>query len=94
VLLYGLAGDYLLTRGDPVRNIMWLGNFGPANQATLGYFERSGRTPDVVLINRSLVDQVGGYGMLARRDPLIAYIVANYHVVDREASVTTVFRRN
>lgn len=32
--------------------------------------------------------------MLARRDPLIAYIVANYHVVDREASVTTVFRRN
>jgi hypothetical protein len=94
VLLYGLAGDYILTRGEPVTNIMWLGAFGGANQTTLDYFDRSGRTPDVVFVNRSLVDQLGGYDELSGRDPLIAYIVANYHVVDAEASVTTVFRRN
>jgi hypothetical protein len=94
VLLYGLAGDYLLTRGDPVTNILWLGNLGGASQATLDYFERSGRTPDVVFVNRGLVDQLGGYDVLASRDPLIAYIIANYHVVDPEASVATVFRRN
>ncbi|MGH8774633.1 MAG: hypothetical protein ACRDWI_05465 [Jiangellaceae bacterium] len=94
VLLYGLAGDYLLTRGHPVTNIMWLGDFGEANRATLDYFERTGRTPDVVLVNHALVDQAGGYEQLADRDPLIAYIVANYHVVDPEASVTTVLRRN
>jgi hypothetical protein len=93
VLLYGLAGDYLLTRGDPVTNMMWMGNFGSANQATLDDFERSGRTPDVAFVNRGLVDQLGGYDQLASRD-LIAYIVANYHVVDAEASVTTVLRRN
>jgi hypothetical protein len=94
VLLYGLAGDYLLTRGDPVTNILWLGNLGGASQATLDYFERSGRTPDVVFVNRGLVDQLGGYDVLASRDPLIAYIIADYHVVDPEASVATVFRRN
>jgi hypothetical protein len=94
VLLYGLAGDYILTRGDPVTNIMWMSAFGAANQAALDYFERSGRTPDVVFVNRVLVEQLGGYDELASRDPLIAYIVANYHVVDAEASITTVFRRN
>jgi hypothetical protein len=94
VLLYGLAGDYLLTRGDPVTNIMWMGAFGAANQATLDYFERSGRTPNVVFVNRGLVEQLGGYDELASRDPLIAYIVANYHVVDAEASITTVLRRS
>ena len=94
VLLYGLAGDYLLTRGDPVTNIMWLADYGAGNQATLDYFQRSGRTPDVVFVNRSLIDELGGFNELAGRDPLIAYIVANYHVVDSEASVTTVLRRN
>jgi hypothetical protein len=94
VLLYGLAGDYLLTGGDPVTNLMWLGDFGAANQATLDYFKRVERTPDVVFVNRFLVEQAGGFEELARRDPLIAYIAANYHVVDPEASVTTVLRRN
>jgi hypothetical protein len=94
VLLYGLAGDYLLTRGDPVTNIMWLGDFGATNQSTLNYFERSGRTPDVVFMNRALIDQLGGYDALASRDPLIAYIMTNYYVVDPEASVTTVLLRN
>jgi hypothetical protein len=74
--------------------MMWMGNFGSANQATLEYFERSGRTPDVVFANRGLVDQLGGFAELASRDPLIAYIVANYYVVDAEASVSTVLRRN
>lgn len=94
VLLYGLAGDYLLTRGRPVTNIMWLGDFGAVNQSTLDYFARSGRTPDVVFVNRGLVEAKGGYDALARQDPLIAYIVMNYHIVDPQASITTVFRRN
>ncbi len=94
VLFYGLAGDYLLTTGKPTTNIMWLANYGSANQSTLDYFAQSGRTPDVVFVSRGLVDAEGGYGVLARRDPLIAYIVANYHIVDPQASNTTVFRRN
>lgn len=93
VLLYGLAGDYLLTRGEPVTNLLWLGAFGEANQATLDYFERAGRTPDVIFVNRSLVEDLGGYDALAEEDPLVAFIMENYRLVDPEASITSVFRR-
>jgi hypothetical protein len=93
VLLYGLAGDYLLTRGEPVTNLLWLGAFGEANQATLDYFERTGRTPDVIFVNRVLVEGLGGYETLAEEDPLVEYIIENYRLVEPEASITSVFRR-
>jgi hypothetical protein len=93
VLLYGLAGDYLLTGGRPVTNLLWLGAFGGANHATLDYFDRSGRTPDVVFVNRALIDGHGGYEAVAKDDPLIAFVLGNYRLVEQEAGVADVFRR-
>ena len=93
VLLYGIAGDYLLMPGKPLTNIMWL-HPGEANQAVLEYFERIGDTPDVVIVHRGLVEQHGGFDALAETDPLISYVTANYEQVDQDQDYVVVFRRN
>jgi hypothetical protein len=93
VLMYGLAGDYLLTRGEPVTNLLWLGAFGGANQATLDYFDRAGRIPDVIFVNRLLIEDHGGYEAVAEEDPLIEFILENYRLVDPEVDAADVFRR-
>jgi hypothetical protein len=91
--MYGLAGDYLLTRGEPVTNLLWLGAFGGANQATLDYFDRAGRIPDVIFVNRLLIEDHGGYEAVAEEDPLIEFILENYRLVDPEVDAADVFRR-
>jgi len=90
-LVYGVPGAYLLFPGRPVTNVAWLTAAIPENQATLKYFARIHRRPDVILLADAFVPRRGLTAM-GRRDPLIAFTLKHYRIVDRSDGLI-VFRR-
>lgn len=93
LLCYGIPGGYLLVDATVASNITWLVDWGGANRATLDWFDRTGRRPDVVLVDSGLARQEGGLGALATRDPLIEYLLAGYDVVEPGLAGPIVLRR-
>jgi hypothetical protein len=93
VLFYALPGGYLLLDAPMDTNLLWLGSYGAANQATLDWFARTGRRPRVVVIAWAIAGRPGGLARIARRDPLMAYLLQNYRVVEAATGGPTVLVR-
>jgi hypothetical protein len=84
VLFFAKPAGYILQRGVMVTNAVWLAS-GPKDQATIGYFDRTGRWPDVVFVSSSLISPSGVVrGVVA--DPLLAALAARYRVVETSAA--------
>lgn len=77
VTFLGEAEAYLLTRGTPLTPATWL-YFGPPDAAALRYYQRVGRTPDVVVVADDDVAYAGGYRKLWITDPLLRWTITNY----------------
>jgi hypothetical protein len=93
VLFYGLPGGYLLTNARVDSNLEWLSTYHRANQAVLDWFGRTGRRPDVVIVDWAIVRLPGGLATLARTDPLMAYVLREYRTVEAGANRPTVLVR-
>lgn len=78
VLFYVFPAGYLATEAPMDTNIVWLGRFRQANQATVDWFERTDRRPDVVFVPQVLVEEAGSWEALADEDPLVAHLRTNY----------------
>jgi hypothetical protein len=94
VMYYGVPGSYVLSQGRPVTPIIWMTDYGAANQASVEYFQRTRRPPDMVFINNTLVERAGGWDKLAAKDPLIEYVLAHYHEVHGPPSSLAAFRHS
>jgi hypothetical protein len=94
VMYYGVPGSYVLSQGRPVTPIIWMTDYGAANQASVEYFQRTGRTPDVVFVNSVWAERAGGWDKLAAKDPLIRYVLDNYHRVYGPPSSLAAFRHS
>ena len=90
-LVYGVPGAYLVFSGRPVTNLAWLTAAIPENQATLRYFARTHRRPDVIFLVAAIVPR-RGLAAMGRHDPLIAFTLKHYRIVDRNDGLI-VFRR-
>lgn len=77
-LIFGSPGDYLHGSGPMDTNILWLSAFGAANQQTVDWIERSGRRPEVVLVNTYTVVNNHGWAHLVATDPLVAWVDSGY----------------
>jgi hypothetical protein len=82
VFFFGIPGGYVLVDAPVASNIQWLSTFGETNRATVDWFARQGRYPDVVFIDRGLLTRAGGLTAAARADPLFAYFASSYRAVD------------
>ncbi len=81
-------GDTLLAHGSPAAylyadapmdtNIIWLSHFGQANRQGLQWFDRTGRSPDVVLVATAQVRMAGGWEPLLGQDPLLAHLASTH----------------
>jgi hypothetical protein len=92
VLVLSVPGLYLLQPGQIVTNTTWL-DFGPADVATVEYFDRTGRWPDVVFVPS--FDYPGSYGAPDPGDALNAALTARYRLAERSdaASLSVMVRR-
>ena len=93
VLFYGMPGGYVLVDAPADTNILWLTNYGAANRSTLEWFRRTGRVPRVVVIDQGLVVRSTDLARLGRSDPLIAFVLRDYRVVDAGPGRPTVLVR-
>jgi uncharacterized Tic20 family protein len=80
VLVVGRPLGYLLVPGTAHTNAVWLVT-GPSDRYTVAYFDSAG-PPDVVYINRSVIPSAGGLYAAAAKDPLVAYLVRDYDIVE------------
>jgi hypothetical protein len=76
ILVQGSPSAYLFVDARMDTSILWLGDFGSANQATVDWFERSGREPDVAFVVDGYVRANGGWDEMVARDPLVAHLAA------------------
>ena len=93
VLFYGIPGGYLLADTRVDSNLEWLIDYGNANRATLAWFDRTGRRPDVAVVAGGIVARAGGLAGLARTDPLVAYLLQGYRVAQSGGDAPTVLVR-
>lgn len=92
VLVVGSPLSYLLVGGRMFTNAVWL-NVGPSDQATLDYFERKGAVPDVVFVARTLTRTEGGLEARAGTDPLLAWLLREYSLVEAGEHLVVYTRR-
>ncbi|MGZ4612256.1 MAG: hypothetical protein ACXV1K_03660 [Kineosporiaceae bacterium] len=93
ILFYGLPGGYVLVDARVDSNIEWLTDYGLANQSTLDWFARTGRVPRVVVVDWAMVRRAGGLVRIARTDPLMAFVLREYRIVDSGPERPTVLAR-
>jgi len=72
---------YTLTDAKALTYATWLGP-GPANIAVLDYYRRVGRTPDIVVVSRSLMTEADDAVPLDSTDPLLTWIAREYEPVE------------
>jgi hypothetical protein len=89
VLVFGIPGPYMLQRGVMVTNAVFL-HIGPVDQATIDYFDRIGRWPDVALVPADLITPAGSSSQTASADPLLAALASRYRVVERSPAARLV----
>lgn len=75
LLAYGMPAAYLYTDGPTDSPIVWLGDFGAANQEVVDWLDRTGRWPDVVTLQRPVGQE---WATRSVTDPLLARIAADY----------------
>jgi len=93
-MLVGFPGGTLVGQHVVDSNILWLVHYGAANAAVLRWMVRRQRVPDVVLVNTSIEAEAGGTTAWAsRRDPLRAWIDAEFVVSDGVPGLATVYVR-
>jgi hypothetical protein len=81
VLFFGIPGGYALVDAPMATNVQWLATLGDT-RATVDWFARRHRYPDVVFVDRRLLRQAGGFTAAARTDPLFRYLASAYSAVD------------
>jgi len=85
VLVLSAPGPYVVLGGVMVTNAVWP-YLGPADTATIDYFERVGRWPDVVFLPSWMLSDSGAPIGSSKADPLLVGIAARYRVVERSAA--------
>ncbi|WP_122262855.1 hypothetical protein [Ornithinimicrobium cerasi] len=75
LLAYGMPAAYLYTDGPTDSAIVWLGDFGAANQDVVDWLDRTGRWPDVVAVQRPVGTE---WEEKSTTDPLLARLAAEY----------------
>lgn len=75
LLAYQAPAAYLYTEGPMDTNIIWLAQFGRANQHTLDWMDRTGRRPDVVVVHPAAWKR---WEELREEDPLVAMLDEDY----------------
>jgi len=93
LMLVGFPGGTLVGQHVVDSNILWLVDYGAANAAVLRWMVRRQRVPDVVLVNTSIEAEAGGTTAWASRDPLRAWIDAEFVVSDGVPGLATVYVR-
>jgi len=88
VLVQGGPLGYLFADAPMATNQVWLVP-GKTDSETVGYFTRTGDTPDVAFVNRNILTP----GSVAT-DPFVGYLTRNYHVVDIAGSEFVVWVRH
>jgi hypothetical protein len=93
VLFFGKPAGYLMQRGVMVTNAVWL-TVGPGDQATVDYFDRTGRWPDIAFVPSVLLTPSGAVSSRAGADPLLFALVSHYTVAETsDVAGLTVLRR-
>lgn len=77
VTFLGQEEAYLVSPGQPLTPAAWL-FLGSGDAAALAYFDRVGRTPDVVFVSDADVEQAGGYARVSANDPLLRWVASRY----------------
>lgn len=78
VLVFNDPLAYLLVGGRIYTNAVWL-EPGVSDSATIAYFRREGRLPDVAFVAQSLIAR-GVSGGRQGTDPLLSYLTSRYRV--------------
>lgn len=90
ILAYRAPAAYLYADGPMETNIIWLGQFGQANEHVVEWLDAQDRWPDVVVVHPHALPSWPG---LVEQDPLVRALVADYgEPVD--AGPFTVLRRD
>lgn len=92
LLMLGCPGGYLLGEARPDTPILWLERFGPANQVSVDWFERTGRHPDVIIV----ADAYLAPGRLvpgSENDPLLDLVAQRYVPAGESAGFVHAFVR-
>lgn len=84
VFFYSVPGGYAYTRSTMQTNLVWISAFGQANERTVRWWQETGRLPDVAVVAKAPVRQVGGWKALVAADPLVAFLDDSYHLVADE----------
>jgi hypothetical protein len=92
VLFVGYPLGYVQADVAAVTNAAWL-NIGPGDQATIDYYVRTGRSPDVAFVSTSLVTPNGSPEAKRGADPLLDWLAARYRTVGTDAGLTAYVRR-
>ena len=82
VTFYGERQGYLLTGGQIYTNAVWL-YLSPSDRFALDYFQQHGGLPDVIFADEHgmRMRQQDDYRLTAPSNPLVAVLLANYHIV-------------
>lgn len=75
LLAYSLPAAYLYTDGPTDTAIVWLGDFGAANADVVDWLDRTGRWPDVVVVQSAIAR---AWEEKSTTDPLIGRLAAGY----------------
>ena len=91
VTFLGEREAYLLVGGVPYTPLTWLLPSAPDSEV-LNYYARNGGPADVVFVDDYGITKQGGTAKAALKDPLYAYVLANYRQVDRVAKFSVFVR--
>lgn len=92
VLFIGEPEGYLLVGGVIDTPAVWL-VLGPVDRLVLSDLTARGMLPDVVFVDDTGVNQLGGVATAAAKDPLIALVTSRYSRVGSAAGFTIYRRR-
>jgi hypothetical protein len=92
VAFLGEREVYLLVGGVWETPAAWLPP-AQSDRAAIEYYERRGRSPQVVFVDELAIAREGGYGAGAAADPLLQYVLANYRKTGTVANFGVFVRR-
>lgn len=93
VLFFEYPEGYVLQRGVMLTNAVWL-NVGPVDRATIAYYDRIHRWPDVAFVPARLLTATGASTKSSAADPLLAALASRYHVAERSVAGYAVMVQN
>ncbi|MBW3085050.1 hypothetical protein KEM60_01242 [Austwickia sp. TVS 96-490-7B] len=91
LMLIGSPGAYLIGDAIPATPILWMEEYGPANETTVQWLRTSGDAPQIVMVDRERL-RSGSIQGDADRDPLMAYLSRSYRQVDADERILVLQR--